>query len=108
MSSGPLLLDSASSTADTAAAAVPVRSPVSRPAPPRVVSSQTARSLNVSLSRSGAVRDRSIISWAKAPRSASPAPPRAAASRIWSASSRRSSGSWSVHSHKLFAHDADS
>ena len=49
--------------------------PVSRPAPPIVVSSHTARSSNRSRPVSGVVRDRSIICSAKAPRSASPAPP---------------------------------
>ena len=92
VSSVPLLAPSAASTAATAAAAGPVRSPESRPAPPIVVSSHTARSPKVSLSRSGAVRDRSIICCARAPRSASPAPPPAAASKIASASARRCFG----------------
>ena len=53
VSSGPAVPDRASSTTVRAAAPAGVRSPASRPAPPMVVSSQTARSPNPPSSRSG-------------------------------------------------------
>ena len=75
VSSGPPRWDSASRITARLAAHSGVRSPCSRPAPPRVVSSHTARSANPPSSVSGVVRARSIISRASTVRSCRSAPP---------------------------------
>ena len=69
VSSGPAFWPRASSTTVSAAAQAGVRSPWSRPAPPKVVSSHSARSSNPSSPVSGPVRARSSISRASRARS---------------------------------------
>ena len=111
-SSGPPFLPNASSTAPSAAAHAGVKSPSSRPAPRNVRPSRTRRLANPSSSppsgpssSGAALRDR--ICSASPARSASDAPPAAAANRISSAPDRWASGSWSVQAAMARAYDGD-
>jgi len=106
-SSGPARLPSASSTAASAAVHSGVSSPPSFPAPRNVLASRRLRSSNPS---SSSVSGRAVA-WRilsnRPSRSRRSAPPSAASSRIWSAPSRCSAGSRSVHSQICRPHDSE-